>query len=116
MTLVLIVDDDESVRESVLNLLGSVGMTVAAFASAEELLASSELQATKCLIVDYQLSGVSGIELMKRIPRAIRTILLTAHDDPHLRERARNAGALAYLSKPFNADDLIDLVRTALAE
>jgi FixJ family two-component response regulator len=117
--LVSVVDDDPSLRQSVKNLLSSVGIEVATFASAEAFLVSGELNDTGCLVVDFRLEGMSGLELIVRLSagdRQIPIVMLTALGDPEVRQRCIAAGAQAFLTKPFRAYDLVDAVRTGLAK
>jgi FixJ family two-component response regulator len=115
--LVAIVDDDQSLRRSLRNLLESAGFRVTAFASAEELLKSSSGETFDCLVLDLRLDGMSGFDLLQRLADTgsrIPVIILTAHGDDQAGQRARQAGALAFLSKPVRGDVLLDAVRSAL--
>jgi FixJ family two-component response regulator len=115
--LILIVDDDESVREAIRGLMRSLGYKVEAVASAQEFLSSRFFPRTSCLIVDMQMPGMTGLELYQRLSisgKRIPTILITAYPDDGVRERARSAGVLGYLSKPFEQDDLLACVHSAL--
>src|SRR5882724_5219873 len=115
--LVSVVDDDEPLRRSVRNLLTSVGFGVEMFASAEEFLQSSHREQTGCLVLDLRMPGMTGLELLARlaaIGSRIPAIILTAHNDDEARRRALQAGAAAFLGKPFRGDVLLDAVRTAL--
>jgi FixJ family two-component response regulator len=112
-----VVDDDASLRRSVRNLLMSVGFEVRAFASAEEFLESPQRANTGCLVLDLRLAGMSGLDLLKHlgaIGSRIPVIILTAHGDDEVRQRALQAGAVALLGKPFRGDALLDAVRTSL--
>jgi len=112
-----VVDDDASILRAVQRLLGSLGFTVKTFGSGEELLACESLARIDCLVLDVHLGGVSGFELQERLsagPVSIPIIFITAHDDPPTRERARRAGAVAYLRKPFDAQALIAAIDKAL--
>lgn len=114
---VSVVDDDPSLRRSVRNLLMSVGFQVQAFASAEEFLESPERANTGCLVLDLRLVGMNGLDLLKHLGATgsrIPVIILTAHGDDEVRQRALQAGAVALLGKPFRGDALLDAVRTAL--
>jgi FixJ family two-component response regulator len=113
-----VIDDDESVRESVVSLIESVGHCVTFFRSAEEFLALAEVNTLACMIVDVRLPGMSGLELFSRMRanrRSIPTIFITAHADARVRTQAIEAGSIAFLYKPFQADVLLDVVRAALA-
>jgi FixJ family two-component response regulator len=115
---VAVIDDDESVRESVVGLIESVGYCVTFFCSAEEFLNSADINTVACMIVDIRLPGISGLELfthMRSHRRSIPTVFITAHADGSVRRQAIEAGSIAFLYKPFQADVLLDAVRTALA-
>jgi|SRR5271157_5885716 len=113
-----VVDDDDSVRESLQSLLRSFGFAVGVFASAEEFLNSDDLRGTDCLILDVRMPGMSGIELHRHLVashRAMPAIFITAHgSDEKVRARALSDGAVDYLIKPFTEDVLLNAVRTAL--
>jgi FixJ family two-component response regulator len=115
--LVSLVDDDGSLRQSVRNLLSSVGIEVATFASAEAFLESEDIEDTGCLILDFRLEGMSGLELTTHLSaagRQIPIVMLTGHGDAALRQRSLAAGAQAFLTKPFRANELLDAVKVAL--
>jgi FixJ family two-component response regulator len=117
--LISIIDDDESVREAIKGLMRSLGYSVEALASAQEYLGSRHVSRTACLIADMQMPGMTGLELYQRLAasgKAIPTILITAYPDDGVRERARSAGVLGYLSKPFDEDDLLACIRSALIQ
>ena len=117
--LILIVDDDESMREAIKGLIRSLGYRVEAVASAQEFLSSRFVRRTSCLIADVQMPGMTGLELYRRLStseKPIPTILITAYPDDGVRERALSAGVIGYLSKPFEDDDLAACVRSALAK
>ena len=110
-----VVEDDASFRRALGRLLNAAGYSVAAFASAEEFLASESPRATACLVLDVHLGGMSGFDLQQHLVTAgvpIPTVFITAHDDPVTRERARSG--LAYLQKPFREDALIGAIQQAL--
>lgn len=112
-----IVDDDELVREGTMDLLQAAGFVVETFPSAEDFLSSSRLDSTSCLIADVQMPGMTGIELHDRLRRSgniVPTILITAYPDDGDRARALQTGVSCYLSKPYNGDDLLICVRSAL--
>src|SRR6267378_1465440 len=114
---VSVVDDDQSLRRSLSNLLTSVGFRVDTFASAEEFLSSSQQENTGCLVLDLRMSGMNGLDLLRHLAATgsrIPVIILTAHDDEEARRRSLEAGAVAFLGKPFRSDALVDAVRTAL--
>jgi FixJ family two-component response regulator len=115
--LVAIVDDDHSIRTAVQDLLEAVGLPVQGFASAEEFLSSGKQRVTACLIVDIRMPGVSGLELQENLNAAgckIPIIFITAHGDAKMRAQALRAGAVEFLTKPFNDEILIESVKAAL--
>jgi FixJ family two-component response regulator len=116
--LVSVVDDDESVRESLRGLMRSVGFRVAAFASAEEFATSAQLGSTDCLILDVRMPGMNGLDLQRQLAASdcdLPIIFITAHaSDEVARSRALRDGAVAYLIKPFSEDALLTAVNTAL--
>jgi FixJ family two-component response regulator len=108
--LVSVVDDDESVRESLPDLLRALGYAVKVYSSAEEFLRSKKPQDTHCLILDILLRGMTGPQLVQELARrrlAIPIIFVTAHTDERLRSRLLKAGAVACLFKPFSETALI---------
>jgi FixJ family two-component response regulator len=112
-----IVDDDSLVREAIGDLVSSLGYQSLVFASAEEFLQSGQVEDTACLITDLQMPGLSGLDLQERLlDGGFRTpvIFITAHPKAKARERALNAGAVAFLSKPFEEISLISAVKSAL--
>ena len=116
-SLVSIVDDDESVRESVPDLLRELGFAVRAFSSAEEFLASDCVAQTRCLILDIAMPGMSGPDLqqeLKRRGQEIPIIFITAHADETVRPRALTQGAVECLFKPFSDTALLGALNTAL--
>jgi FixJ family two-component response regulator len=115
--MIVIVDDDESVREATKFLVMSLGHPVLTFASAEEYLGSDQVLATACLISDLKMPGMSGVELQKRLiaeGHRIPTIFVTAFFDEEVRSHALRAGALGFLSKPFKDQSLIECLNKAL--
>jgi len=115
--IVSVVDDDESLRRSLRNLLGSVGFRVETFASAEAFLQSLHHQHTGCLVLDLRMPGMNGFDLLQHLSgmgSRIPVVILTAHGEEEARQRAMQAGAVAFLSKPFNGKALLEAVRTAL--
>lgn len=115
---VYVVDDDAAVRDSLQWLLESVGMTVQAFASANEMLAVADESFRGCLVVDLRLPGMSGLDLMDQLHgKGIKlpTIMITGHGDVTAAVRAMKAGAIDFIEKPFNDEILLDRVRAALA-
>jgi FixJ family two-component response regulator len=117
--LVAIVDDDESIRVAIGGLMRSLGCAAADFASAEDFVASPYLDSTSCLIVDVNMPGMSGPELQQHLLAsnpAIPTIVITAYPDDQVRNSVLAAGAVAYLTKPFDETDLLRYVRWALGK
>jgi FixJ family two-component response regulator len=117
LALLCVVDDDESVRESLGDLLRTVGYAVAVFASAEDFLASSSLARTDCLILDVRMPGMSGPELQRELSvRRPRTpiVFITAHADDGVCTKLRTAGAIDCLQKPFTEDAVLAAVEAAL--
>jgi FixJ family two-component response regulator len=115
---VCIVDDDASLRRSLRNLLMSVGFEVETFQSAEAFLESAHRQHTGCMVLDLRMTGMSGLELLRNLAATgsrIPVIVLTAHGDEDTRQRSLQAGAVAFLTKPFQSAALVDAVRTALS-
>ena len=117
--LISIVDDDESMREALKGLMKSLGHRVEAAASAEEFLRSPHICRTSCLIADVQMPGMTGLDLHRHLSasgKPIPTILITAYPDDSVRECAVAAGAIGYLSKPFEEDYLLACIRSALTD
>jgi FixJ family two-component response regulator len=117
MTIISIIDDDYIVREAMTDLLQSLGYEVVAFESAEDFLESGSLAETSCVITDLQMPGLDGLELQNRLTAQGHpppVIFVTGFPEERFRKRALNAGAVGFLSKPFNEDTLINCVETAL--
>jgi molybdopterin-binding protein len=115
--LISIVDDDELARDGIRELVESFGYTVAAFSSAEDFLASSQVEETACLITDLQMPGLSGLELQEALrSQGHRTpvILITAYPSENHQKRALNGGAVGFLSKPFDERSLIKCLTAAI--
>lgn len=115
--LVSVVDDDESVRESLPDLLRELGFSAEPFASAEEFLAAGDLARTSCLVLDVAMPGMSGPDLQKELTRQGRTIpivFITARQDERIRARVLAAGAVACLFKPFSDTAILEAVRAAV--
>jgi FixJ family two-component response regulator len=115
--LVAIVDDDDSMRNALDGLLKAVGFPARAFASAEEFLKSGLQHQTSCLIADIRMPGISGLELQAQLNAErcrIPIIFITAHGDAKMRMQALRAGAVEFLSKPFDDEVLLESVRAAL--
>jgi FixJ family two-component response regulator len=116
--LVTVVDDDESVRESLPDLLREFGFEVLAFSSAEEFLASDAIGRTRCLILDIAMPGLSGPDLQRELElrrHRIPIVFITALRDDAVRPRALEAGAVECLFKPFSETALLDALNAALA-
>jgi FixJ family two-component response regulator len=115
--LVAIVDDDRSVQSALKDLMESAGLSARCFGSAEEFLESDERNQTACLVTDIRMPGMSGLELQAKLKAEgsrIPMIFITAHDDAKLKMQAMKAGALEFLSKPFDDEVLLEKVGAAL--
>jgi FixJ family two-component response regulator len=115
--LISVVDDDESIRRTTTFLIESFGFRAAAFESAEGFLKSGQLHDTSCLIVDVQMPGMSGLELQSELAAAgydIPIVFMTAYENKVSRQQAMQAGAVAFLAKPFGDEQLLQTVRLAL--
>jgi FixJ family two-component response regulator len=115
--MISIVDDDESVRDSVKSLVRSVGYRAEAFASVEEFLASNDSDSADCLILDVCLPGTSGLDLQRQLVSSgcrIPIVFITAQRSYETRVRAMNDGALGFLFKPFSAEALLAALHAAL--
>ena len=115
--LVAVVDDDESVRESLPDLLTELGFATRAFSSAEEFLASGSLDQTKCLILDIAMPGMTGLDLQQQLndrERKIPIIFITAQKDVAVRDRALEQGAVSFLFKPFSDTALLEALSKAV--
>lgn len=115
--LITVVDDDESVRESLPDLLREFGFRVQAFSCARDFLASEYLAQTRCLILDIAMPGMSGLELQKELKLRrydIPIIFITAHGDPAERPRLMSQGAVECLMKPFSEAALLKALSAAL--
>lgn len=116
-SLISVVDDDQSFRDSMRRLLRSLGYTVAMFPSAGAFLASADLRRTACLVADIHMPEMTGTELYGRLIEAghtIPTILVTAYPDENVRKRMLGMGVRCYLSKPLEEEALIGCVRSAV--
>jgi FixJ family two-component response regulator len=117
LPLVAIIDDDASVRATTDSLVRSLGYIVGTFASAEEFLRSDHLDDLSCVIADVQMPGMSGVELQSRLltqGNHVPFIFVTAFPDERVRAQALRAGAICYLTKPFDGDSLIQGLQAAL--
>ena len=115
--LITVVDDDESVRESLPDLLKEFGFQAQAFSSAEEFLSSESIAETRCLVLDVAMPGMTGPDLQRELTRrdqSIPIVFITAHRDATVRPRLISQGAVACLFKPFEPTDLLQALNTAL--
>src|SRR5436305_12878792 len=117
--MISIVDDDESVREATEARMRSLGFHAQAFPSAADFLASPNIENTACMVADINMPQMSGVELYRRLVDlgyAIPTILITAYPDDQVRARALADGVKCYVVKPFEDEELLRCVRSALGE
>ena len=117
MPMIAIVDDDQGVREATKTLVRSLGYDASTFGSANEFLKSEKVHDTSCLITDLQMPGLSGIDLQDRLIASgyrIPIIFITAYPDENVRLRVMKAGAIGFLSKPYNHDHLLGCLEKAL--
>ena len=116
-SIVFVVDDDPSVGRAIKRLIGSVGLHVELFGSAQEFLPSKVTNVPSCLILDIRLPGISGLDLQRQLVDSnvqIPIVFITAHGDIPMTVRAMKAGAVEFLTKPFRDQDLLDAVHLAL--
>jgi FixJ family two-component response regulator len=114
---IFIVDDDRDVRESLQELLESVGLHSKSFGTAQEFLSNARSDGPSCLILDVRLPGISGLDLQHELKRgkvSIPIIFLTAHADVPMSVKAMKSGAVEFLTKPFRQQDLLDAVQRSL--
>ena len=117
--LVVIVDDDQSLRNATRDLLKAAGFSTATFEDAESFLGSASRASAACLVADMRMPGMTGLELYQALVASgdrIPTVIITAHPEELTQSRARDAGITCYLSKPFAPDDLLECVGEALAK
>ena len=117
--MVSIVDDDQSVRDGIVDLIRAMGFDAEAFARAEQFLQSSSVDSTACLITDMRMPGMTGLELHDRLVasgKQIPTIVITAFPQDADRARALKAGVICYLAKPFDEDELTASILSALGK
>jgi len=110
---VIVVDDDEGMREAIETLLEVGGFETASFASAEALLASDAIDGARCIVSDIKLPSMSGLDLVAALRSrglTLPVIVITAHDAPAVREDAMRRGAAAYLAKPFSGSALLEAI------
>lgn len=114
---VVVVDDDASVREALNGLLGSVGLNVEAYGSAQECLEHIDPASTDCIVLDVRLPGKSGLDLHEELKRAhfrVPVVFISGYDDIRMSVRAMKAGAVEFLSKPFGEQELLDAIQLAI--
>jgi FixJ family two-component response regulator len=114
-----IIDDDESIRRTTTRLIESFGFRTVAFESAEMFLTSGQLHDTSCLIVDVRMPGMTGLQLQSELAAAdcrIPIIFISAYEDKESHRRAMQAGAVAFLAKPFTDEELLQWIRSALRQ
>ncbi len=115
--LVAIVDDDRSVQIALKDLMESAGLSAHCFGSAEEFLESDQRNETGCLVTDIRMPGMSGLDLQARLKAEgsrVPIIFITAHSDTKMKMQAMSAGAVEFLSKPFDDEVLLEKARSAL--
>ena len=115
--LVAVVDDEESVRRALARMLGASQFDVDVFASGQEFLDSLRTRLPDCLILDYQMPGLTGRDVQRRLTLAqaqVPIIVMTAHDQPALREQCLADGAVAYVAKPLQRERLVGLIHEAI--
>ena len=114
---VYVIDDDPSVRRAIKRLIGSVGLHVEVFESAQEFLADKLPNVPSCLVLDIRLPGISGLNFQRQLVKAnvqVPIVFITAHGDIPMTVRAMKAGAVEFLTKPFRDQDLLDAIHLAL--
>jgi len=117
-SIVFIVDDDPSMRDAVTSLLGSVGLKVQAFRTAQEFLQAKRPDCPSCVVLDVRLPGLSGLDLQREVASVIppiQIVFVTAHADIPMSVQAMKAGAVEFLTKPFRDQQLLDAVQQAIA-
>jgi FixJ family two-component response regulator len=115
--LISIVDDDDSLRNSLGNLLRSLGFHVQEFSSADAFLGSPNARETACLILDVRMPGMNGLDLQRHVAAAdwrVPIVFITSHADDDARARAVGAGAVGFLYKPFREQEILDAIDAAL--
>ena len=117
--LISIVDDDEALRSSLEDLIRSAGFRVQGFSSAEAFLRSNQVQTTDCLILDVRMPGMTGPGLQRDLRSEsadLAIIFITAYENPNVRAQVMEAGAVAFLYKPFYEEDLLGAINAALRD
>jgi FixJ family two-component response regulator len=115
--LIAIVDDEESVRRALCRMLTACCFAVDAFASGQEFLDSLQAHRPDCVLLDYQMPGLTGRDVQRRMAQArirLPIIVMTAHDQPALRQQSLADGAVAYLAKPLKREPLVELIKEAI--
>jgi len=115
--LVAVVDDEESVRRALARMLGASQFDVDVFASGQEFLDSLRTRSPDCLVLDYQMPGLTGRDVQRQLTLTqsqVPIIVVTAHDQPALREQCLADGAVAYLAKPLQRERLVGLIHDAI--
>jgi FixJ family two-component response regulator len=118
-TVISIIDDDYSVRKSLKRLIRSMGLTAYSFASAAEFLSKGHLHDSDCVIIDVCMPGMDGLDLQKHLSAtgfSVPVIFITAHENEDARTQAMQAGALAFLKKPFTDQLLLDVIQLAVEQ
>jgi FixJ family two-component response regulator len=116
--IVFVIDDDRMIREGLQSLINSVGLRVAAFASAQDFLAAQRPDAPACLVLDVRMPGLSGLDLQQKLTQGaimVPIIFLTGHGDIPMSVRAMKEGAHEFLTKPVRGQDLLDAIQKAIA-
>src|SRR5690349_4579505 len=114
---ILVVDDDDSMRQAIQRLLNAAGLKTEAYSSADALLADGRAPSAACIVSDYKLPGMSGLDLLTELRTRgfhLPTIVVTAHDSTDLRNEAMRRGATGYLAKPFRSKDLLEAIDAAI--
>ena len=117
LPLISVIDDDASIRGAIGNLLQSLGYVIHTFESAEEFLRSEQMDTTACVVADVNMPGMSGVDLLVHLrsrDQRVPFIFITAFPDERVRARAFSAGALGFLTKPFDREHLIACLEQAL--
>src|SRR3984893_18465797 len=115
--IVFVVDDDPPVRRAIKRLIGSAGLQVELFGSAQEFLESRRADAPSCLVLDIKLPGINGLDFQRQLAEAgirIPIVFISGHGDIPMTVRAMKAGAVEFLTKPFRDQDLLDAIEVAL--
>ena len=116
---ICVIDDDESVADSLKSLLETFGYDVQSYNSGADFLADDRRRVTGCLIIDQHMPGMDGLDVVDRLQKQgarVPTILISGRLDTNIKERAASLGIVSVLEKPFAADHLVDVIRTALWE